>query len=73
MKIFWGSLMGVAAWLALVAGGTQGLQTTAIICGLPILVMQIAMMFGLIKWFRHQKDFDKVSKFTVDGEAIPGN
>ena len=73
MKIFWGALMGVAAWLALVAGGTQGLQTTAIICGLPILVMQIAMMFGMIKWFKNQKDFDKVSKFTVDGEPIPGN
>lgn len=73
MKIFWGVLMGVAAWLTLVAGGTQGLQTTSIICGLPILVMQIAMMFGIIKWFRNQKDFDKVSKFTVDGEPIPGN
>ena len=73
MKIFWGTLMGAAAWLALVAGGTQGLQTTAIICGLPILAMQIAMMFGLIRWFRNQKDFDKVSKFTADGEPIPGN
>jgi len=73
MKIFWGALMGLAAWLCLVAGGTQGLQTVAIICGLPILVMQIAMMFGLIRWFRNQKDFDKVSKFTVDGEPIPGN
>lgn len=70
MKIFWGTLMGVAAWLALVAGGIQGLQTTAIICGLPILVMQIAMAFGMVNWLLNQKKFDKVSKVTVDGELI---
>lgn len=73
MKIFWGAMMGVAAWLALVAGGTQALQTAAIICGLPILVMQICMVLGLIRWFKNQKTLDKVSKFTADGEPIPGN
>jgi glycine betaine transporter len=71
MKIFWGVLMGVAAWLALVAGGTKGLQTTSIICGLPILVMQIAMMIGIIRWVTRQKEFDLVSKYTVDNEPIP--
>ncbi len=73
MKIFWGVLMGAVAWVALVAGDQQALQTAAIICGLPILVVQIAMMFGLIHWFKNQKKYDKVSKFTADGEAIPGN
>lgn len=73
MKIFWGLVMAVSAWLALVSGGIAGLQTTSIICGLPILVMQIAMIIGLVRWFRNQKTMDKVSKFTVDGEAIPGN
>lgn len=73
MKIFWGAAMGVAAWLCLVAGGTEGLQTSVIICGLPILVMQIAMMLGLIRWFKRQREFDKVSKFDADGVPIPGN
>lgn len=73
MKIFWGLAMGAAAWLALASGGTQGLQTTSVICGLPILVVLIIMSVGLVRWLTHQKDVDKVSRVTVDGEVIPGN
>ena len=73
MKVFWGVAMGLAAWLALAGGGTQGLQTTAIICGLPILVVLIVMSVGLVKWFRNQKEVDKVSRVTASGEVIEGN
>lgn len=70
MKIFWGVAMALAAWLALAGGGTQGLQTTSIICGLPILVMLIIMSVGLIKWFKNQKSVDQVSRVTAGGEII---
>ena len=52
----------------LMAGGTRGLQTASIVCGLPILLIQILMCLGLIRWFKNQKDFDLVSRVTVDGE-----
>ena len=73
MKIFWGALMGLAAWLCLATGGTKALQTASIICGLPILVMQIAMSLGMIKWFKRQERFDVVSRVTADGTPINQN
>lgn len=49
MKIFWGLLMGLLSWVLLVTGGASALQTSVIVCGLPILVLQIVMAVGYIK------------------------
>ncbi len=61
MKIFWGVLMGLLSWILLVTGGASALQTSVIVCGLPILVLQIAMAVGYIKAMGDLKTYDKVN------------
>jgi glycine betaine transporter len=64
MKIFWGVLMGLLSWILLVTGGASALQTSVIVCGLPILVLQIAMAVGYIKAMRDLKTYDRVNPST---------
>ena len=54
MKLFWASLIGSMAVLFLLIAGvaaTTALQTTSIVTGLPILIIELVAMIGLIKAF----------------------
>jgi glycine betaine transporter len=61
MKIFWGVGMGCFSWVLLVSGGASALQTSVIVCGLPILVIQILMVIGFIKAMGNLKEYDRVN------------
>ena len=61
MKIFWGMLMGLFSWLLLISGGVSALQTSVIVCGLPILVLQIVMAISHIKAMRNLDQYDVVT------------
>ena len=61
MKIFWGILMGAFSWILLVTGGASALQTSVIVCGLPILFLQLAMVAGFIKAMRNLPEYDRVN------------
>lgn len=61
MKIFWGMLMGLLSYVLLVSGGASALQTSVIVCGLPILVLQIVMAVAHIKAMHNLKTYDKVN------------
>jgi glycine betaine transporter len=62
MKIFWGVLMGLLSWVLLVSGGASALQTSVIVCGLPILVLQIVMAVGFVKAMGNLKKYDVVNR-----------
>ncbi len=66
MKIFWGVLMGAFSWILLVTGGASALQTSVIVCGLPILILQLFMVAGYIKAMGNLKEYDKVSPPTKE-------
>jgi choline-glycine betaine transporter len=58
MKLFWALLVGSMAILFLLIAGvaaTTALQTTSIVTGLPILVIELFSMFGLMKAFRERR------------------
>ncbi|WP_124328709.1 BCCT family transporter [Desulfonema ishimotonii] len=61
MKIFWGIVMGLFSWVLLISGGASALQTSVIVCGLPILVLQIFMVAGYIRAMGNLKEYDKVN------------
>ncbi|MEH0018237.1 MAG: BCCT family transporter [Desulfobacter sp.] len=61
MKIFWGVVMGLFSWVLLVSGGASALQTSVIVCGLPILVLQIVMAAGYIKAMGNPEKYDRVN------------
>ncbi len=57
MKLFWASLIGSMALLFLLIAGvtaTQALQTTSIVTGLPILILELISMIGLFKAFKQK-------------------
>ncbi|MFA6811211.1 MAG: BCCT family transporter [Desulfoplanes sp.] len=62
MKLFWAVLIGSMAVLFLLIAGvaaTKALQTTSIVAGLPILIIELLSMFGLLKAFSDwKKDHD---------------
>lgn len=58
MKLFWASLIGAMAILFLLIAGvaaTQALQTTSIVTGLPILILELISMIGLFKAFKQRQ------------------
>ena len=61
MKIFWGAVMGLLSYVLLVSGGASALQTSVIVCGLPILVLQIFMAIAHIKAMKNLDIYDKVN------------
>lgn len=62
MKMFWGLTMGVLAYVLLIGGGISALQTCVIVCGLPILVLQLVVAISYIKAMKNYKKYD----LTVD-------
>ncbi|SKC35836.1 BCCT family transporter [Maledivibacter halophilus] len=65
MKIFWGCSMGLLSYVLLISGGASALQTSVIVCGLPMLILQLAMGIGFIKTMKNLKSSDLTSEFIV--------
>ncbi len=61
LKIFWGGLMGLLALALLLSGGLKALQTSVIVCGVPILMVIVAMAAAFIKAFYNRDKYDLVN------------
>lgn len=66
MVIFWGVLMGLITIILLYAGGEQAfqaLQSSVVIFGLPIVILQVIMAASYVKCMKHCKKWDVVGTF----------
>lgn len=65
VSIFWGVIMGLAAYIMLITGGedaTAALQTSCIVCGLPICIISVFQMAAYFKTMKHLDRYDVYSK-----------
>ena len=58
IKVFWGILMGAVAFVLLISGGLGALQTSSVVCGLPILLVQLIWAGAYIKSMRQRSRYD---------------
>lgn len=66
MVIFWGVLMGAITIILLYTGGEQAfqaLQSSVVVFGLPIVILQVIMAASYVKCMKHCKKWDKVGTF----------
>ncbi|WP_273225932.1 BCCT family transporter [Geosporobacter ferrireducens] len=63
LKIFWGALMGGMAFVLLMSGGLNALQTAVVVCGLPILLLGLVMCVAYVKSMKNVEDYDMVGTF----------
>lgn len=68
LKIFWAFIMSFLAFVLLVSGGLDAVQTTSIVLGLPMLILILFMVAGTIKGFKNYKKYDKTLKEGEDYE-----
>ncbi|SHJ27399.1 glycine betaine transporter [Dethiosulfatibacter aminovorans DSM 17477] len=68
VTIFWGVLMGAIALILLLTGGAKALQTSVIVCGLPIIVLQLVMAGAHVKAMINAKDYDQVGTFDENNQ-----
>ncbi|WP_409969359.1 BCCT family transporter [Bengtsoniella intestinalis] len=59
IKIFWGLMMSLIAFVLLYSGGLSAVQTASIVMGLPMLMLLLIMAVATIKGFRNYKEYDK--------------
>ncbi len=65
IKLFWGLLMGITSVIFVLNGGLEGVKVVKTIAGFPILFLQVAMMFGFIKYmYKHGKK--ELSQYEQD-------
>jgi choline-glycine betaine transporter len=50
IKLFWGLLMGLTSIIFVLNGGLDGIKVVKTLAGFPILFIELAMMFGFIKY-----------------------
>lgn len=65
ISIFWGTIMALAAYVLLITGGenaTNALQTSCIVCGLPIAIVACFQMAAHFKAMKHLELYDEYSK-----------
>ncbi|MEF9919329.1 MAG: BCCT family transporter, partial [Eubacterium sp.] len=62
ISVFWGAIMALAAYTLLISGGTDALQTSVIVCGLPLCVIMVFMMISFIKSMRRLDEYDIYSR-----------
>lgn len=65
--IFWGTIMAAITVILLYSGGKNSmlaLQTSVIICALPVIFLQVLMAFSYYKCMRECKKFDIVGTFN---------
>lgn len=58
LKVFWGVLMAAVAFALMQSGGLSALQTSVIVCALPILVLTIFMVYALLKTIPNWEKYD---------------
>ena len=58
LKVFWALLVGAIAFILLFSGGLGALQTASIVCGFPILILQLVMAVAYIKSMRQRSKYD---------------
>lgn len=59
LKIFWGAVMGLMAFVLLFSGGLDAVKTASIILGLPMLALILLMVVSCIKGLKNYKEYDK--------------
>ena len=52
IRAIWGSLEGGIAAILLLVGGLSAVQTTAVVVGLPVLILEVVMIVSLLKALR---------------------
>lgn len=71
MKIFWGGLIGLVAWIMLAAtGGADGVKMLSNLGGLPALILELLMVVSLIKVASNPVKYD-VRKQDYDPDGVP--
>ena len=58
LKVFWGVLMAAVAFALMQSGGLSALQTSVIVCALPILILTIFMVYAFLKSVKNFKEYD---------------
>lgn len=69
VTVFWGVLMGLITIVLLYTGGEkalQALQTSVVVCGFPIIFLQILMAYSHFKCMTNCKQYDLVGTFDDD-------
>lgn len=62
VSVFWGVVMALVAYVLLITGGTAALQTSSIVCGLPLCVLIVVMMVSHYKAMKSLYKFDIYSR-----------
>ncbi len=65
VRAIWGALEGGIAAILLLVGGLSAVQTTAVVVGLPVLILEVLMIYSLLKALRSEVDDTKVSSKKV--------
>lgn len=58
LKIYWGLIIGLTAFILLFSGGLGALQTASVVCGLPILALLLIMAASYIKSMKQRSKYD---------------
>lgn len=66
LKLFWGFTMSFLAFVLLLSGGLDAVQTASIVLGLPMLILILFMVAGTIKGFKNYKKYDQTLKEGED-------
>jgi len=61
IQVFWGTLMGAIALLFVLNSGFNGVRTLKLLMGFPIVVVQLLVMFGLLRLFITKKNIEAVN------------
>ncbi|MDO5672969.1 MAG: BCCT family transporter [Actinomycetaceae bacterium] len=70
LKLFWGGLIGVIAWIMLASSGVDGIKILSNLGGLPALILGLAMTVSVIRIARNPSRFD-VRKEDYDEHGYP--
>lgn len=61
LKVFWGVLMAAVAYALMQSGGLNALQTSVVVCALPILVLTIFMVYAFLKMLPNYEAYDRTT------------
>ena len=70
MKIFWGVLIGLVAWIMLASAGIDGVKILSNLGGLPALILELIMVVALIKVANNPSKYD-TRKQDYDADGVP--
>ncbi len=67
LKVVWGLLMGILAWIMICFAGVDGTKMIAIICTFPMLIIMALMMVSTIKGLMGKVYIPKSERIAVEG------